>query len=74
MRERLGLFHREWSPSHRSAVPFHGVTAYLKRGGNEQGEAVSDADMQRLLLAKHAICPQWNYTLSPRPEAEQMAK
>ena len=50
------------------------VTACLKRGGNEQGETVSDADMQRLLLTKHAICPQWNYTLSPRPDAEQMAK
>jgi hypothetical protein len=50
------------------------VTACLKRGGNVQGEAVSDADMQRLLLTKHTICPQWNYTLSPRPEAEQMAE
>ena len=50
------------------------VTACLKRGGNEQGEAVSDADMPRLLLSKHAICPQWNYTLSPRLEAEQMAQ
>jgi hypothetical protein len=51
------------------------VTACLKRGGNErqQGEAVADADMQRLLLSKHAICPQWHYTLSPRPEAERMA-
>jgi hypothetical protein len=49
------------------------VTACLKRGGNEQGEAVSDADMQRLLLTKHTICPQWNYTLSPRPEADQTA-
>ena len=49
------------------------VTACLKRSGNEQGEAVSDADMQRLLLTKHTTCPQWNYTLSPRLEAEQMA-
>ena len=47
------------------------VTACLKRGGNERGEAVSDADMQRLLLTKHIICPQWNYRLSPHPEPEQ---
>jgi hypothetical protein len=50
------------------------VTACLKRGGNEQGEAVSDADMQRLLLTRHAVCPQWNYTLSPRADAKQTAK
>ncbi|WP_370655747.1 ISAzo13-like element transposase-related protein [Paracraurococcus lichenis] len=50
------------------------VTACLKRADNEQGEVVSDAEMQRLLLTKHADCPQWNYTLSPRPEAEHMAK
>jgi hypothetical protein len=50
------------------------VTAHLKRGGNEQGEAVSDADMQCLLLTRHATCPQWNNTLSPRPQTEFMAK
>jgi hypothetical protein len=44
------------------------VTAHLKRRGHEQGEAVSDADMQRLPLTKHTTCPQWSYTLSPRPQ------
>ena len=50
------------------------VTAHLKRGGNKQGEAVSNADMQRLLLTRHTTCPQWNYTLSPRPQAATAAK
>jgi hypothetical protein len=42
------------------------VTACLKRGGNETGERVSDADMRRLHLTPHTVCPAWNYTLSPR--------
>jgi hypothetical protein len=42
------------------------VTALLKRGGNETGERVSDEEMRRLRLASHAVCPAWNYTLSPR--------
>jgi len=42
------------------------VTACLKRGGNETGERVSDADMRQLHLTPHTVCPAWNYTLSPR--------
>jgi hypothetical protein len=42
------------------------VTACLKRGGNETGELVSNADMRRLHLTPHPVCPAWNYTLSPR--------
>lgn len=42
------------------------VTGVLKRGGNETGERVSDAEMQALRLTRHAICPQWSYTLQPR--------
>jgi hypothetical protein len=38
----------------------------LKRGGNETGERVSDADMRQLHLTPHTVCPAWNYTLSPR--------
>ena len=41
------------------------VTALLKRGGNERGERVSDDAMQRLRLTPHAVCPTWNYTISP---------
>ncbi len=42
------------------------VTAALKRGGNETGERVTDAVMAGLRLARHAVCPAWNYTLAPR--------
>lgn len=42
------------------------VTACLKRGGNETGERVCDADMRQLHLTPHTVCPAWNYTLSPR--------
>jgi hypothetical protein len=42
------------------------VTACLKRGGNETGERVSDADMRQLHLTPHSVCPAWNYTLLPR--------
>jgi hypothetical protein len=43
------------------------VTACLKRGGNETGERVSDDVMRHLRLRPHAVCPTWNYTLSPPP-------
>jgi hypothetical protein len=42
------------------------VTGVLKRGGNETGERVSDAEMQALSLTRHTVCPHWSYTLHPR--------
>lgn len=44
------------------------VTGVLKRGGNETGERVSDAEMRHLQITPHPVCPQWNYTLRPQPE------
>lgn len=38
------------------------TTAYAK------GIKVSDAEMATLDLQPHTICPQWNYTISPRSE------
>jgi hypothetical protein len=49
------------------------VTARLKRGGNERGETVSDEAIKQLLLTRHNLCPEWNYTLSPRSDPEEMA-
>ena len=43
------------------------VTGLLKRGGNETGERVSDAEMRGLCLRPNTVCPAWNYTISPRP-------
>ena len=48
------------------------VTALLKRGGNETGECVSDEDMRHLRLAPHTVRPEWNYTLSPRTNWEDV--
>lgn len=46
------------------------VTGVLKRGEVEGGERVSDAAMQTLCLTPHAVCPQWNYTLTPHRSYE----
>jgi hypothetical protein len=43
------------------------VKAYLKRGGNETGERVSNEEMAELNITPHEVCPAWNYTFSPRP-------
>lgn len=43
------------------------VKAILKRGGNELGERVSNEEMRALRIEPHAVCPTWNYTISPRP-------
>ncbi|MFN8557769.1 MAG: ISAzo13 family transposase [Dehalococcoidia bacterium] len=46
------------------------VQAQLLEGTYATGERVSDADMDRLNLQRHAVCPGWNYTLRPRPGAD----
>jgi hypothetical protein len=43
------------------------VTAYLKRGGNETGERVTNDEWAKLKLTPYDICPAWSYTLDPRP-------
>lgn len=43
------------------------VRAALHTGVYKTGESVSDAAMATLNLARHDICPPWNYTLRPRP-------
>ena len=30
------------------------------------GESVPEAEMKRLKLERHPVCPRWNYTLHPR--------
>ena len=42
------------------------MRAVLKRGGNETGERISDAQMRSLNLKTDPVCPMWNYTLRPR--------
>jgi hypothetical protein len=42
------------------------VKAYLDDGIYKKGQKVTRDDMQRLALERHAICSDWNYTISPR--------
>jgi hypothetical protein len=42
------------------------VQAFLQEGAYATGIKVSDAVMETLNLERHAICPNWNYTIRPR--------
>jgi hypothetical protein len=42
------------------------VRAERLRGEYPTGETLSDAEMERLQLERHATCPRWNYTIRPR--------
>lgn len=44
------------------------VEAVLVTTEYAKGIKVSDEEMSSLYLHAHAICPQWNYTISPRSE------
>ncbi len=43
------------------------VKAYLLDGHYEKGVKVSDEQMKALNLEHHDVCPNWNYTIKPRP-------
>jgi hypothetical protein len=45
------------------------VQAVRLDGNFPTGRSVSDADMAALRLSKHALCPKWNYTITPRSGA-----
>jgi len=47
------------------------VRVSLVEGIYEKGQKVSDAEMETLNLEHHEICPNWNYTIRPRPEIVQ---
>ena len=44
-----------------------GVTASLDRATYPTRVKVSNAEMKRLDLERHEVCPAWTYTISPRP-------
>lgn len=50
------------------------VQAHRLQGDYPTGRSVSDAEMDRLHLHKHTVCPKWNYTLSPRSAAPAWPK
>jgi hypothetical protein len=43
------------------------VRAYLVTRPYETGIKVSDDEMATLNIQPHTVCPQWNYTIYPRP-------
>jgi hypothetical protein len=43
-----------------------GVTASLDRATYPTKVKVSREEMQRLDIERHQVCPEWNYTISPR--------
>lgn len=49
------------------------VGAFRLEGVYETGRSVSDEEMQTLNLERHAVCPNWNYTIRPRPAAVNTA-
>lgn len=42
------------------------VRAHLDESTYRKGQKVSREEMDRLNLKRHDVCPDWNYTLSPR--------
>lgn len=47
------------------------VNAVLNTASYPTGQKVTDQQMTTLQLERHAVCPLWNYTLHPRPSAQQ---
>ena len=45
------------------------VTAHRVRTSYPTGATVPDAVMATLTIQAHEVCPQWNYTIHPRPAA-----
>jgi len=45
------------------------VRAVLERGEYPTGQKITDAQMDALRIERHAVCPQWNYTIRPRTPA-----
>lgn len=42
------------------------VEAALNETVYQKGLSVSDDEMELLMIEKHTVCPQWNYTIRPR--------
>jgi len=42
------------------------VKAFLQEDIYKEGQKVTKAEMDRLDIQHHTVCPKWNYTISPR--------
>src|SRR5262249_9184468 len=47
------------------------VTAQLDEGFYKKSVRYNHQDVDRLSLKAHDVCPQWNYTISPRASTSQ---
>lgn len=45
------------------------VTASLVEGIYRRGQSVSDDQMEKIQIEHHDVCPTWNYTIRPHPNA-----
>ena len=45
------------------------VQAYLDEGFYKKGQKVDWAEIDRLGLEYHDVCPDWNYTIRPEQHA-----
>ena len=50
------------------------VSAVFQPGEYPTGVKVSDAEMNALNIERHAICPNWNYTIRPRTPVPMSAE
>jgi hypothetical protein len=50
------------------------VKAFPQKGIYRKGQKVLKQDMEQLSLKPHALCPDWNYTMSPRPSIHNGAE
>ena len=50
------------------------VKAFLLEGIYRKGQKVMKQEMEQLGLKPHARCPNWNYTISPRPGIYDLAE
>ena len=46
------------------------VRAFRQDGEYKTGKKVPAAEIKALNLERHAVCPNWNYTIRPRPAAD----
>ena len=44
------------------------VNAFQREGVDEKGQGASNSEMEKLNLERHAVCPNWNYTIRPHQD------
>jgi hypothetical protein len=50
------------------------IQAFLHEGVYKTGGTVADAEMEALNIERHAVCPNWNYTIRPHSGGQSRAQ